>query len=92
MEQISVSSAALALRAEKPLTPAMISAGKLDNCRVAIGIAREAREMLGGNGILLEHRVIRHFADVEALHTYEGTESVQALLIGRDLTGFSAFA
>jgi glutaryl-CoA dehydrogenase len=48
--------------------------------------------MLGGNGILLENRVARHFADIEALHTYEGTESVQALIVGRDITGFSAFA
>ena len=48
--------------------------------------------MLGGNGILLENHVIRHMTDVEALHTYEGTESVQALILGRDLTGISAFA
>ena len=54
-------------------------------------MAQIARDMLGGNGILLEHRVMRHFADVEALHTYEGTESIQALLIGRDLTGIGAF-
>lgn len=60
--------------------------------RGARRVAQIARDMLGGNGILLEHRVIRHFADVEALHTYEGTESVQALILGRDLTGMSAFA
>lgn len=60
--------------------------------RAARRVAQTARDMLGGNGILLEHRVIRHFADVEALHTYEGTESVQALILGRDLTGYSAFA
>ncbi|MFB1428827.1 acyl-CoA dehydrogenase family protein [Micrococcus endophyticus] len=60
--------------------------------RGARRVAQIARDMLGGNGILLEHRVIRHFADVEALHTYEGTESVQALILGRDLTGYSAFA
>ena len=60
--------------------------------RGARRVAQTARDMLGGNGILLEHRVIRHFADVEALHTYEGTESVQALILGRDLTGMSAFA
>ncbi|MGC5048496.1 acyl-CoA dehydrogenase family protein [Micrococcus porci] len=55
-------------------------------------IAQTARDMLGGNGILLENGVIRHMTDVEALHTYEGTESVQALILGRDLTGMSAFA
>ena len=60
--------------------------------RCARRVAQIARDMLGGNGILLEHRVMRHFADVEALHTYEGTESVQALILGRDLTGMSAFA
>ena len=60
--------------------------------RGARRVAQTARDMLGGNGILLEHRVMRHFADVEALHTYEGTESVQALILGRDLTGMSAFA
>ena len=60
--------------------------------RGARRVAQIARDMLGGNGILLEHRVMRHFADVEALHTYEGTDSVQALIIGRDLTGMSAFA
>ena len=60
--------------------------------RGARRVAQIARDMLGGNGILLGHRVIRHFADVEALHTYEGTESVQALILGRDLTGMSAFA
>lgn len=60
--------------------------------RGARRVAQIARDMLGGNGILLEHRVMRHFADVEALHTYEGTESVQALILGRGLTGMSAFA
>ena len=60
--------------------------------RGARRVAQIARDMLGGNGILLEHRVMRHFADVEALHTYEGTESVQALILGRDLAGMSAFA
>lgn len=60
--------------------------------RGARRVAQIARDMLGGNGILLEHRVMRHFADVEALHTYEGTDSVQALILGRDLTGMSAFA
>lgn len=60
--------------------------------RGARRVAQIARDMLGGNGILLENQVIRHMTDVEALHTYEGTESVQALILGRDLTGMSAFA
>ena len=66
--------------------------GKYTATRAARSIAANARDLLGGNGILLENRVARHFADIEALHTYEGTETVQALLIGRDITGISAFA
>jgi glutaryl-CoA dehydrogenase len=65
---------------------------KYHNTRAARRVAATARDMLGGNGILLENHVIRHFGDIEALHTYEGTESVQALILGRDLTGFSAFS
>ncbi|WP_336660982.1 acyl-CoA dehydrogenase family protein [Leucobacter sp. USHLN153] len=68
------------------------SLGKFTATRTARDLARNARDLLGGNGILLENRVARHFADVEALHTYEGTETVQALIIGRDITGVSAFA
>ncbi|SJN10195.1 Butyryl-CoA dehydrogenase [Leucobacter sp. 7(1)] len=68
------------------------SLGKFTATRTARDMARNARDLLGGNGILLENRVARHFADIEALHTYEGTETVQALIIGRDITGISAFA
>jgi glutaryl-CoA dehydrogenase len=66
--------------------------GKYTATRTARSIAANARDLLGGNGILLENRVARHFTDIESLHTYEGTETVQALLIGRDITGLSAFA
>ncbi|WP_261623953.1 acyl-CoA dehydrogenase family protein [Nesterenkonia marinintestina] len=65
---------------------------KYHNTRKARAIAQVGRDMLGGNGILLQNKVIRHMADIEAIHTYEGTESVQSLIVGRDLTGFSAFA
>ena len=51
----------------------------------------EARDLLGGNGILLEYHVIRHMADIEAIHTYEGTETMQTLIVGRDITGVGAF-
>ena len=68
------------------------SLGKFTATRTARRMAANARDLLGGNGILLENRVARHFADIEALHTYEGTETVQALIIGRDITGISAFA
>ena len=68
------------------------SLAKYTATRAARVIAADARDLLGGNGILLADRVARHFADVEALHTYEGTETVQALIIGRGITGHSAFA
>jgi glutaryl-CoA dehydrogenase len=73
------------------LQPTQASLAKYHNTRAARRIAAVARDMLGGNGILLEHRVMRHMADIESIHTYEGTESVQALLIGRDITGVGAF-
>jgi glutaryl-CoA dehydrogenase len=74
------------------LTGPQASLAKYTCTRGAREIAAIARDLLGGNGILLENRVARHFADIEALHTYEGTESVQALIIGREITGTSAFA
>lgn len=74
------------------LTGPQASMAKYHNTRKARAIAQTARDMLGGNGILLQNKVARHMADIEAVHTYEGTESVQSLIIGRDLTGFSAFA
>lgn len=80
------------LQADGRLRDEQASLLKYACTRGARRVAQIARDMLGGNGILLEHRVMRHFADVEALHTYEGTESVQALILGRDLTGMSAFA
>jgi alkylation response protein AidB-like acyl-CoA dehydrogenase len=51
---------------------------------------RRALAMLGGNGILLDHRVVRHMAGLEAIHTFEGIETMQALIVGRDITGMSA--
>ena len=74
------------------LRPTQASLAKYHNTRAARRVAAVARDMLGGNGILLENGVMQHMADIEAIHTYEGTESVQALLIGRDITGMSAFA
>jgi glutaryl-CoA dehydrogenase len=80
------------VEASGALRPTQASLAKYHNTRAARRIAQTARDVLGGNGILLENRVIQHMADIEAIHTYEGTESVQALLIGRDLTGMGAFA
>ncbi|GAA1498111.1 acyl-CoA dehydrogenase family protein [Paeniglutamicibacter kerguelensis] len=74
------------------LSPVQASLAKFTCTRIARTIASNARDLLGGNGILLRNRVARHIADIEAIHTYEGTETVQALIIGRSITGISAFA
>jgi len=73
------------------LTPAQASLAKFTCTRTARSVAANARDLLGGNGILITNRVARHMADIEAIHTYEGTESIQALIIGRSITGISAF-
>jgi glutaryl-CoA dehydrogenase len=65
---------------------------KLNNTRKARAVIAEARDLLGGNGILLENHVIRHMGDLEVIHTYEGPETMQALIVGRDITGVGAFA
>ncbi|WP_438353681.1 acyl-CoA dehydrogenase family protein [Microbacterium sp. CJ88] len=80
------------LEAAGELRPTQASLAKYHNTRAARRVAASARDLLGGNGILLEYGVMAHMADIEAIHTYEGTESVQALLIGRDITGMGAFA
>jgi glutaryl-CoA dehydrogenase len=74
------------------LSDTIAGLAKLNNTRKARQVIAEARDMLGGNGILLDNHVIRHMADIEALHTYEGTETMQTLIVGRDITGISAFA
>jgi len=73
------------------LTDTIAGLAKLNNTRKARQICAEARDLLGGNGILLENHVIRHMADIESIHTYEGTETMQTLIVGRDITGVSAF-
>jgi glutaryl-CoA dehydrogenase len=73
------------------LTHTIAGLAKLNNTRKARQICAEARDMLGGNGILLENHVIRHMVDIESIHTYEGTETMQTLIVGRDITGVSAF-
>jgi glutaryl-CoA dehydrogenase len=72
-------------------TPAMVSVGKLNNVRESIAIAREARTILGGNGITLEYPVLRHANNLESVLTYEGTSEIHLLTIGQALTGVSAF-
>jgi glutaryl-CoA dehydrogenase len=73
-------------------TDTIAALAKMNNTRKARQVIAEARDLLGGNGILLDYHVIRHLADIESLHTYEGTETIQTLIVGRDLTGVSAFA
>ena len=76
---------------EDVLIPENISIIKRNNCQKALQIARTARDMLGGNGISDEYHVIRHMLNLEAVNTYEGTSDIHGLIIGRGITGLSAF-
>ncbi|MBE1877353.1 acyl-CoA dehydrogenase family protein [Myceligenerans pegani] len=69
----------------------MISAGKLNNARMAIEVCRTARTVLGGNGVTLDHSPLRHANNLESVRTYEGTDEVHTLILGRHLTGLQAF-
>jgi len=73
------------------MQPSQVSLAKWNNCRMAIDIAREARDILGGAGITTEYCPIRHALNLESVITYEGTETVHQLVIGRELTGINAF-
>jgi glutaryl-CoA dehydrogenase len=73
------------------LTPTVAGLAKMHNTRKARAIAADARDMLGGNGILLDYQVMRHMVDLEAIHTFEGTETMQTLIVGREITGIGAF-
>jgi glutaryl-CoA dehydrogenase len=73
------------------LTNAQASMVKMATAQKGKWICNEARDLLGGNGLLLENHVIRHMTDMEVVSTYEGTDSMQALIVGRDITGISAF-
>lgn len=79
------------LQERDELTTPMASLVKMTTSRKALAICREARDMLAGNGLLLENDVARHLTDMEVVSTYEGTDSMQALIVGRDITGLSAF-
>ena len=73
------------------MQPSQVSLAKWNNCRMAIDIAREARDVLGGAGITTEYCPIRHALNLESVITYEGTETVHQLVIGKELTGINAF-
>ncbi|BAS10357.1 glutaryl-CoA dehydrogenase, mitochondrial [Arthrobacter sp. Hiyo4] len=79
------------LKDEGKLRPEQISLGKLNNVREAIKVAREARSILGGNGITLDYSPLRHAANLESVRTYEGTDEVHLLVLGQHITGLSAF-
>ncbi|MEM1430803.1 MAG: acyl-CoA dehydrogenase family protein, partial [Pseudomonadota bacterium] len=71
--------------------PEAISLMKRNNCGKALAVAREARDMHGGNGIQEEYRVMRHMVNLETVNTYEGTHDIHALILGRAQTGLQAF-
>ena len=79
------------LKDEEKLAPEMISMMKRNNCGKALQIARECRDMLGGNGIVDEYHIMRHVCNLETVNTYEGTHDIHALIIGRAITGLQAF-
>ncbi len=73
------------------MQPTQVSLAKWNNCRMAIDIARESRDILGGAGITTEYCPIRHALNLESVITYEGTETVHQLVVGREVTGINAF-
>jgi glutaryl-CoA dehydrogenase len=77
---------------EGTLSPELISIAKRNNCGKALDIARQARDMHGGNGVSDEYHVIRHAMNLEAVNTYEGTSDIHALILGRAITGIQAFS
>ncbi|MFL4476245.1 acyl-CoA dehydrogenase family protein [Paeniglutamicibacter sp. MACA_103] len=79
------------LQAQGEWTVEMASMAKMHTSSKAREICSSAKELLGGNGLLLEHHVARHLTDMEVVHTYEGTEFMQSLILGREITGISAF-
>jgi len=80
------------LKDQDLVAPEMISLIKRNSCNKAIAIARQARDMLGGNGISDEYHIIRHMMNLEAVITYEGTKSIHGLILGRAITGIPAFS
>jgi glutaryl-CoA dehydrogenase len=80
------------LRVEERMTIAMASLAKMHNAQRAYQVAADARDILGGNGVLLEYHVARHLADMQAVYTYDGTDTVLSLVVGRDITGHQAFS
>jgi glutaryl-CoA dehydrogenase len=79
------------LKDARRMSPAQVSMAKWNNCRMALDVARDCRDMLGGAGISAEYVPIRHMLNLESVITYEGTETIHQLAVGRELTGLAAF-
>jgi glutaryl-CoA dehydrogenase len=79
------------LKDEGKMTAQQVSLAKRANCDMATDIAREARRLLGANGILAEYHSMRHMANLESVYTYEGTHDIHSLILGQTLTGINAF-
>lgn len=79
------------LKDRDAVTVAQVSLAKRNNVNMACEVAREARRLLGANGILVEYQSMRHMANLESVYTYEGTHDMHGLIVGRDITGLSAF-
>jgi glutaryl-CoA dehydrogenase len=79
------------LKDQGTMTPQQVSLAKRNNVHMACECAREARRLLGANGILVEYHSMRHMANLESVYTYEGTHDMHALILGQEITGIAAF-
>ena len=79
------------LQEASKVTGGMASLAKMNNARKAKQVCSDARDIMGGNGVLLEYHVARHLSDMEIVYTYEGTDTIQSLIVGREITGIGAF-
>ena len=79
------------LKDKGTMTPQQVSLAKRNNVNIATDIAREARRLLGANGILAEYHAMRHMANLESVYTYEGTHDIHTLILGQAVTGIAAF-
>ena len=79
------------LKDQGKVTPQQVSLAKRNNVNIATDVAREARRLLGANGILAEYQAMRHLANLESVYTYEGTHDIHTLILGQEITGLSAF-
>lgn len=80
------------LKDKRTMTPQQVSLAKRNNVNIATDVAREARRLLGANGILSEYQSMRHMANLESVYTYEGTHDIHTLVLGQAITGMSAFS